>query len=60
MTENMRLKLIELALADTGCQKPASENLSPLRVGNAVFIRTVTSYFTGRVVALVLPDRVCL
>ena len=32
--------------------KTSSPEASPLKVGNAVFLRTVTNYFTGRIVAL--------
>lgn len=34
---------------------PRASDFDPLRVGNAVFIRTVTTYYTGRVLA-VMPD----
>lgn len=39
--------------------KAAAKPLDPLRVGNAVFIRAVTHYYTGRIVAIE-PDRVLL
>jgi len=32
--------------------KPSPEVVTPLRVGNAVFIRTVTMHHTGRIAAL--------
>lgn len=33
-------------------KKIASKSRNPLQVGNAVFIRTVTGFFTGRIIEL--------
>jgi hypothetical protein len=36
-------------------KKVESASLNPIRLGNAVFIRTVAMYYTGRIVEI-LPD----
>ena len=51
--EKTVLGLIELLL-NSDCTKEVvtSKSLSPIQVGKKVFIRTVTHYFTGKIVEL--------